>query len=244
MTKKVIILQHVASENAGTILDFLKKKKIPFQQVKLFRDVTGTRTEKVHVPDIFPDIDKARALVVMGGPMNVYEEEKYPFLKAENTFIQEAILRGVPYLGVCLGSQLLAKAMGAKVYKAKKEEIGWDIVELTARAKEDPLFRALFRGHAPKGACPRIQVLQWHGDTFDLPRAAVHLAANKDVPHQAYCVAGLFYGLQFHIEVNRPMLEAWFKNRPDLSAILKEYDRYKSTLKKITDRFYNNFFSL
>ncbi len=236
MKKKVIILQHVVSENAGTILDFLKKKKIPFQQVKLFRDVPGTRTEKVHVPDIFPDIDKARALVVMGGPMNVYEEDKYPFLKAENTFIQEAILRGVPYLGVCLGSQLLAKAMGAKVYKAKKEEIGWDTVELTARAKEDPLFK----GYKSN----KLNVLQWHGDTFDLPRGAVHLAANKDVPHQAYCVAGLFYGLQFHIEVNRPMLEAWFKKRPDLPAILKEYDRYKSTLKKITDRFYNNFFSL
>jgi GMP synthase-like glutamine amidotransferase len=225
MKKKVIILQHVASENAGTILDFLKRKKIPSQQVNLY-----AKKPK------FPDINKARALIVMGGPMNVYEEEKFPFLKPENTYIQEAILRGVPYLGVCLGSQLLAKAMGAKVYKAKKEEIGWDTVDLTARAKDDPFFK----GHRSS----TLKVLQWHGDTFDLPRGSVHLAANKDVPHQAYCVAGLFYGLQFHIEVNRPMLESWFKRRSDLPQILKEYDRYKGQLKKITDKFYSNFFSL
>ncbi len=225
MKKKVIILQHVASENAGTILGFLKNKRIPFQQVNLY-------AKKFK----FPDIDKAHALIVMGGPMNVYEEDKFSFLKSENTYIQEAILRGVPYLGVCLGSQLLAKAMGAKVYKAKKEEIGWDVVELTSRAKEDPFFKG-YRSH-------KLKVLQWHGDTFDLPRGAVHLAANKDVPHQAYCVAGLFYGLQFHIEVNRPMLETWFKKHPDLAQILKEYDRYKPQLKKITDQFYKNFFSL
>lgn len=234
MLKKVYILEHVPSEKAGTILDFLKKKRIPYQEVQLFRGHvpkgTCPRTFK------FPDIEKARALIVMGGPMNVYEEAKYPFLKAENKYIQEAILRGIPYLGICLGSQLLAKALGAKVYKAKKEEIGWDAVDLTSRVKDDPFFK----GYSGK----KLKVLQWHGDTFDLPHGAVRLATNPVVPNQAYCVAGLFYGLQFHVEVNRPMLETWFKKHLDLKQILSEYDRYKPKLKTITERLYRNFFSL
>ena len=222
--KKVFILKHVPSEDAGTILDFLKGHKIPFQGVNLFDG------------EALPTIEEVRALVIMGGPMNVDEEDKYPFLYEEKILLKEAIAKDVPCLGVCLGSQLLARALGARVYKAKREEIGWDEVSLTAEAKKDTLFSAAV------GA--KLQVLQWHGDTFDLPRRAVHLAASEAVPHQAFRFGDKIYALQFHVEVNKPMLEEWFRKSKDLSDILKEYDRYEHELSKITAEFYRRFFSL
>lgn len=168
--------------------------------------------------------------------MNVYEEEEFPFLKEENRYIQEAVKKKVPYLGVCLGSQLLAKALGAKVYKATQEEIGWQAVDMTAQSVKDKLFSCL--------NSKKLKVLQWHGDTFDLPEGAVHLASSPAVPNQAYGVDGRFYGLQFHVEVDRPMLEEWFKDRKDLKEILSEYESYKPELSRITDRLYRDFFVL
>ena len=168
--------------------------------------------------------------------MNVYEETSYPFLVEENRYIREAVKMGVPYLGVCLGSQLLAKALGAKVYKAKQEEIGWDEVTLKNTAASDRLFGPL--------GLQRLKVLQWHGDTFDLPEGAMHLASSPVVPHQAYAVKGRFYGFQFHVEVNRPMLQDWFKDRKDLPEILSEFDAYRAELDRLTSKIYASFFSL
>ncbi len=223
--KEVVILQHIANENAGTILDFLKREEIPFRQIDLFRP--GYE---------LPDLRNVRALVVMGGPMNVYEEDKHPFLIEEDRYIREAVKKNVPYLGVCLGSQLLAKAMDAKVYKAKREEIGWDEVKLAPSVPSDGVFGPLKRD--------RLKVLQWHGDTFDLPKGSLHLASGGDVPHQAYSVGGRFYGLQFHVEVNRAMLEDWFKDRNELPGILSEFDAYRTELRGLTDKIYASFFSL
>jgi GMP synthase (glutamine-hydrolysing) len=168
--------------------------------------------------------------------MNVYEESKYPFLNEENSYIQTAISKKIPYLGVCLGAQLLAKAMDVKVYKAPREEIGWDLVDIRAEAKNDPVFGIYVDN--------KLKVLQWHGDTFDLPKGARHLASNSVVPHQAYAADNLFYGLQFHIEVNRPMIEDWFKNRADLGEMLKSYDTYKNKLDQISEKIFDSFFAL
>jgi len=222
--KKVFILKHVPNEDAGTILDFLKEKKIPHQGVNLY-DGEG-----------LPAIEEMRAVISLGGPMNVDGEDKFPFLKQEKVFLKEAIARDLPCLGICLGSQLLARSLGAPVYKAKQEEIGWDKVTLTSEAKKDPLFSII-----PETT---FQVLQWHGDTFDLPRGAVHLASSDRVPNQAFRFGDKIYGLQFHVEVNKPMLEDWFKKRKNLGEILKEYDRYKPALTQITVQFYKRFFSL
>ena len=223
--RQVVILQHVASEKAGTIVDYLKKNNIPFQAVDLYQDGY-----------VLPPLGSLRALIVMGGPMNVYEEDKFPFLKEENAYIQEAVKRKVPYLGICLGSQLLAKALDAKVYKAREEEIGWQTVDLSDRAAQDTLFSSV--------GSKTLKVLQWHGDTFDLPKGAVPLASSPIVPNQAYAVDGRYYGLQFHVEVDRPMLEQWFAKREDLPKILSEYDAYREKLGRITDGIYGNFFKL
>lgn len=222
--KKVYILKHVPNEDAGTILDFLREAEIPFQSVSLFAG------------EALPNPGDMRAAVIMGGPMNVDEEHKHTFLKDEKVFLKEAIKKNVPCLGVCLGSQLLARALGASVYKAKEEEIGWDDVALTPEAKKDPLF-SMIPGKT-------FRVLQWHGDTFDLPKDAVHLASSKIVPNQAFRYGDKVYGLQFHVEVNKPMLEDWFKQKKDLGAILREYDRYRPELNRITKEFYKKFFAL
>ncbi len=213
------------NEDAGTLLSYLKKHKLPFKTIHLYKGESP--------PSGFSSI---RALIVMGGPMNVYEEDKHPFLKKENAFIQVAVKRGIPYLGICLGSQLLAKALGFKVYKAKKPEVGWDSVTLSAYAKTDPLF-----SHLKKKT---LHVLQWHEDTFDLPNGAARLASSKIVPNQAYRYKDRFYGFQFHLEVDKPMLKDWFKKSPILSETLKGYNAYKKELTVFTNKMYKSFFSL
>ena len=222
--KTVLILQHVPNENAGTILDYLKSRSIPHRAIPLYEKDA-----------VLPESNSVGAVIVMGGPMNVYEEDKHPFLKREDAFIKKVIQQRIPYLGVCLGAQLLAKAMGARVYKASTPEMGWGDVALTPQAAQDELFGQV------QGK--KLRVLQWHEDTFDLPKGAVLLASSKEVPHQAYCCDGLFYGFQFHVEANRPMLEDWFKNRSDLDDILIEFDGYSKKLTQITDRIYSSFFT-
>ncbi len=223
--KKVVILEHVPSEKAGTILDYLKEEKIPHQEVQLF-------AEKFKLPDL----SRVRALVVMGGPMNVYEEEKHPFLIKENIYIQNAVEKGIPFLGVCLGSQLLAKALGSRVYKAQKPEVGWGDIQLSPAANEDRVLGA--------PGLKKMRVLQWHEDTFDLPPGAVHLASSQLVHNQAYVCEERFYGFQFHVEVNRAMLKDWFGKHADKEKILSEYDSYERDLHRITQAIYSGFFAL
>lgn len=222
--KEVLILEHDPKENAGTIRDYLDREHIPYREIELF-----------HPGHRLPDPASARALVVMGGPMNVYEEERHPFLREEDAFIRGALAARVPYLGICLGSQLLAKALGARVYKAARPEIGWDDVTLAPAAKE-----GLFAGIKPG----RLRVLQWHEDTFDLPRGAELLASSAAVPNQAFGVDGLFYGLQFHLEIDRPLIASWFEGRAEWAPLLAEYDSYRQELGTITTALYRNFFSL
>ncbi len=219
----VYILKHVPNEDAGTIKDYLKVQAIPFETVDLF--------DGQALPQ---DLSRVRAAVILGGPMNVYQEKEFPFLKEENIFIQQLMDKNIPILGVCLGAQLIAKATGAKVMKAAAEEIGWDTLQLTSEAAQDPLFSTI--------GAKTLKVLQWHGDTFELPKNAVHLAKSAMVPHQAYRLRNNIYGFQFHIEVNRAMVEDWFKSHTDLKQFLKEYDQYESKLKSITERFYEIFF--
>lgn len=182
------------------------------------------------------NFNSVRAVISMGGPMNVYEEEKYPFLKDENYFIQKTVQAKVPFLGICLGAQLLAKALGARVHKATEPEIGWCTIDLTTQGAKDTLFAGLKEN--------RLRVLQWHEDTFDLPKGSVLLASTVAVLHQAYAAQGLFYGFQFHVEVNRPILENWFKDHELKDRMLSEYDFYRNKLDDMAKALYRNFFQL
>ena len=170
----------------------------------------------------------------MGGPMNVYEEQEYPFLKDETTLLQKAIASNLPVLGICLGAQMIAKASGARVVRSPKEEVGWGKISLTDAGRTDLLF---------SGLPATLDVLQWHGDMFEIPEAGALIATGDDCPNQAfrYCNA---FGLQFHVEVTRDILADWFKDSPDLEKILRTYDQLKPDLNRHAERLFKNFLSL
>ncbi len=188
--RSVLALRHVPHEGLGAIADVLRRNELECQLLDMFQPAAR--------PPLAPD--QLAGLIVMGGPMNVDQTDQYPWLADEVVWIQRAIDAEIPVLGVCLGSQLLAKALGSRVYPNRIKEIGWYDVELTPEAADDPLF-------AQCG--PRETVFQWHGDTFDLPDGAVLLAQSEACRQQAFRYGPSAYGLQFHIEVTPPMIYDW-----------------------------------
>ena len=186
----VLIVKHVDSEGPGSIEVHLEKEKVPCQILNLERS------------NHFPKLDDLTHIILLGGPMNVYEEDQYPFLRQEDLFIKEAIQRGKRILGICLGAQLIAKALRAKVYKAPVKEIGWYDLSLTEEGRADPLFSRFPR---------TFSAFQWHGDTFDLPNAGKRIVTSSPVPNQAFRYGENAYGLQFHPEVTEELIEQWMK---------------------------------
>ena len=147
-----------------------------------------------------PELDAADLLVVLGGPISAYEDDLYPFLKAELALIERRLAATRPVLGICLGSQLMARALGARVYASGSKEIGWSPLQLTEAGRMSCL--AAIGESRP--------VLHWHGDTFDLPQGAVHLAATSVTRHQAFAWGRHGLALQFHIEATARGLERWY----------------------------------
>ncbi len=219
----VLIIVHVESEGPGTLGVFLVSAGATLRMARLYAGDS--------VPE---SIDGLDAVVSMGGPMNVYEEEEYPFLSHETTLLRKAIDAGRPVLGVCLGAQMIAKACGARVIKSPKEEVGWGQIFLTDAGKEDVLFT---------GLPPTLGVLQWHEDMFEIPEAGSLIATGNDCPHQAFRYRNAF-GLQFHVEVTRDILADWFKDSPDLDAILRRHKELKPDLDRHAERMYGNFLGL
>ncbi|NJO67459.1 MAG: glutamine amidotransferase [Rhodospirillales bacterium] len=189
--KEAVAIRHVGFEDLGT-----------FEPVLTARGLTIRYAEAAigldRVDPLAPSL-----LVVLGGPIGVYEHEAYPFLTQELQLLKRRIAAGLPTLGVCLGCQLLAAALGARVYPGRAKEIGWSPLTLTEVGMASPL-RPL--------AAPGVQVLHWHGDTFDLPDGARLLASTALYPNQAFAhgPADLTLGLQFHAEVTATGLEHWF----------------------------------
>ena len=178
---KVIVLQHAQSENLGTIADALSSSNIPFEYVRTF--------EGQSIPS---GVHGAAGLVVMGGPMGVYETGRYPFLLHEMKLMEAFLKAERPILGVCLGSQLLAAAFGAAVRKGRKKEIGWFEIQLNAAAAQDALW---------KGQRSPFVAYHWHGDIFDLAKGAVALASSDLTSIQSYRFGKCAYGILFHLEV-------------------------------------------
>jgi GMP synthase-like glutamine amidotransferase len=137
----------------------------------------------------------------MGGAMGAYEEDSHPWLGPEKRLIAEAVAAGRPFWGVCLGAQLLAAALGARVEPGPSPEIGLQTVTLTGAAHADPVFAP-----APRS----FKALQWHGDTYSLPEGAIRLAGSARYEQQAFAL-GPAYGLQFHLEVDGPLAESWME---------------------------------
>ncbi len=187
---RIHIFQHASFESPGFIEEWAKEKNYP---------VTLTR---FYEPSSLPDLQDFEWLIIMGGPMGVYDEDKFPWLKDEKLFIKKAIDNGKIVLGICLGSQLIAASLGAKVYPNKFKEIGWWNIKLSEEAKESYLFKSL---------PDEIKVFQWHGDTFDLPKGAVQLAESEVCKNQAFIYKEKILALQFHCEVTENSLQEMLK---------------------------------
>jgi GMP synthase (glutamine-hydrolysing) len=197
--KPVLVVRHVAHEGLGTIADALGRGGVGYSIVDAFAGP---------LPKF--DLSAVSGLIVMGGPMNVDQVDRYPALAEEVVWLQQAVAARLQVLGVCLGSQLLAKALGSKVYANRIKEIGWYEVELLAGATEDRLFGELVLDSAkPQAAGRQIAVFQWHGDTFDLPQGAVQLARSEQCENQAFRFGDTAYGLQFHMEVTQAIIVDW-----------------------------------
>ncbi len=191
---KVVAIQHVPHEPMGYIEDLLKDWGIEYEYVRVYKGEN-------------PELRDATHLVIMGGPMGVYEEKEYPFLVKEKELIRQAMDYSVPILGICLGAQLIASALGKKVYPYKKE-LGWFTVK---KVENDFVVKDL---------PTELKVFQWHGDTFDLPEGAKLLYAGDLVRNQAFRV-GNAIGLQFHLEVTPEIVRDWVE-RENLNEELKE----------------------
>ena len=190
------------------------------------------------LPKNFSDLE---VVVPLGGPMNVYEEDKYPFLKEEDVFIKKILKDEIPFLGICLGSQLLSKASGGKVAKSRAQEIGWYQIDLTEKGKKDPIFAGLGE---------KFEVFQWHGDTFSIPQNGSWLAKAPICSHQVLKVGPCAYGFQFHMEITDKSIRQWsdeyFKNDPKFlrrqkEAMLKGYERRKDRFHKTAEQLFSNF---
>jgi GMP synthase (glutamine-hydrolysing) len=192
--RQIIVLQHVACETLGSIEDALGRAAVAHRYVR------------IHQGDAVPqEIADAAGLVVMGGPMSVYDNDKLAHLNEEMRLVESALRAGRPVLGVCLGSQLLAHVLGAKVYPGRQKEIGWHEVTLAPAASDDVLFAA-----APR----QFSAFHWHGDVFDLPAGAVALARSEITACQSFRHGANAYGILFHLEVIRPSVRSMIDSFP------------------------------
>jgi GMP synthase (glutamine-hydrolysing) len=226
----VLILKNITTEGPGTIGDFLVKEGIPLRIVELGSGETS------------PPLDKFDTLVVLGGPMGVYEMETFPHLMTGSRIIREAINRNMKVLGICLGSQMTAYCLGADVYPGPEKEIGWYHIELTGDGLKDPLMRKLAAHPRVGDFWRRFKVLHWHGDTFDLPPGATLLASSALYRHQAFRFGDRVYGFQFHMEVTKDIIRQWFKDMPGIGIIIDETeDIYEEYIGRAMN-FYKAFF--
>ncbi len=186
--------QHAPNEGPGLLAEALDAAGVDFDVVRL------------DLGDALPPPAGIGGAVIMGGAMGVHDTDEFAWLDTEREWIAEAVRSDVPVLGVCLGAQLLASALGAAVTTGPAPEVGVGAVELTAEGRTDPVL-------GPEGA--RVPVIHWHGDTFAVPDGAVRLATGDRYVNQAFRYGRSVYGLQFHIEVDDAMAEAW---APDLPA--------------------------
>ena len=234
----VLALQHVDVERLSLLEEVLAQRGIPARYLALHR---GER-----LPQSLDDLEGPKAIVVLGGPMGVYEEEKHPWLADEIRFLGGAIRSGFPVYGLCLGAQLMAAALGARVYPGEgKKEIGWFPVDLTPGAQGDPLLGD------EEASFP---VFQWHGDTFDIPEGAVHLASSKRYPNQAFRWGECAYAFQFHLEIGTQDISTWLEafegdmNSPrsdaDPEAILRDAPAHMETLNRRAARWFERWLAL
>jgi GMP synthase (glutamine-hydrolysing) len=222
--RHAIAIRHVAFEDAGTLAGVLKGRGIALRYLE------------AGVDDLSP-AKNADLLVVLGGPIGIYEVGRYPFLKHELSTIEAAVNKGVPVIGICLGCQALAAVLAARVYPNREKELGWQPMTLTKEGMASPL-----------AAIDGARVLHWHGDTFDLPLGTTRLASTAVTPNQAFAYGPKVLGLQFHLELLERDLEKWLightlelaTSKVDLAKLRADTTRYAPAANAASQRLFND----
>ena len=229
---RVTCFQHVENEGLGTLLPLLQSKEIKVQVLKPFKGDA--------IPDALGD-----GLIVLGGPMGVYEEKQYPWMTLELGSLRKALSNSLPILGVCLGAQMLAHAAGGQVYRGALPEIGWHPLALTPEGRHDPLFLDV---------PPEFSAFHWHNDTFTLPWNAVRLASSGYYPNQIFKINRNAYGFQCHLEITEDMAKSWMGSgarsftpfggpvRPE--RVLEDLPQNCETLRAYGEKIFYRFFSM
>ncbi len=231
--RKLLVYQHVPFEPLGTLDAQFRAAGFRIRYVNFSRLVEAS-----------PDVGRYHGLVVLGGPMSVNELDRYPHLSVEIESIRQAVDAGIPVLGICLGAQLIASALGARIRRNPVKEIGWFEVSPTPAGMEDALF-SKFDGTE--------KIFQWHGDTFALPHGAQHLAESDACANQAFRVGERVYGVQFHLEADQALIRRWLTtsvhvrelakigSSVDPSRILADTTRYIDRATDLSKAFFGEF---
>ncbi len=234
--RRLLVFQHVSFEILGTLHPLLKSRGFRLRYANFGRH-----------PHAQPTLARRSGLVVLGGPMNVDDLERHPHLAIEVDLIRQAMAQGLPVLGICLGAQLIAKALGAPVAANGAKEIGWCDVSPLPAARDDPLFRDF--GEAEK-------IFQWHSDAFELPDGAVPLATSRTCRYQAFRYGSNVYGFQFHLEVDEPLIERWLTvpehcaeltsggGQADPAVIRRETSLYIRRSQRLSEQIFGRFIDL
>ncbi len=222
--QNAVAICHVAFEDAGTLGPVLKERGIALNYLQ------------AGVDDLSPAKD-ADLVLVLGGPIGIYEFDRYPFLKDELAIVEAVVKQETPVVGICLGAQALAAVLGARVYPGTESELGWDKLILTEEGKASPL-----------GALEGLHILNWHGDTFDLPEGATRLASTPITPNQAFSYGPKVLSLQFHVELPEHDMERWLightlelaNNKVDLAEMRARTARYAPPANVASRKLFND----
>lgn len=227
--RRALALSHVTFEDLGTFAAPLRARNF---------EIENLNCSHAHFP--LPQSESCDLLIVLGGPIGVYDHQDFPFLKDEIALIARRIEARKPILGICLGAQLMAAALGARVYPGKQgAEIGWSPLQPAPNARPPAWFAPLL--------APGLSVFHWHGDTFDLPSGALHLAKTELYPHQAFAIENFALALQFHPEVTAEGLESWYVGHAcelrhahlSPASLRSSARQHSASLQAAAERFFN-----
>lgn len=226
----ILILKNISYEGPGTIEDYLLENNIKYTIVDLSSEP-------------MPSSEDFDALVIMGGPMSVNDTDRYPYIAEEIDLVQDFIKKGKKVFGICLGAQIMAKALGSEVYPGKEKEIGWYDIEVNGNGIKDLLITKLAVHPRAGDYWKKFKVFHWHGETYDMPSGAERLAKSDLYPNQAFRFGEKAYAFQFHIEAKKEMIYEWLKNEAvDLVKIKRETELFYEDYSGRAKNFYRAFF--
>ena len=214
---KVHYFKHIAGEGFGSCYEYLKQLNAEITATEFF----ALPLDRPLDIEALPQVEEVDLLIIMGGTMSVNDEANFPWLKIEKRWLRRYLSMGKPAIGLCLGGQLIANALGAGVSKNKKQELGWSTVYKVANLPNECF-------QLPE----KFTVMQWHSETFEIPKGAIHIAENSVCRNQMYQIGKNVLGFQFHPEITPQVLQLFLENDEELIKFSGEYVQDEMSLKK------------